>query len=77
MANPLFSRQNPPAPVGGGIFGAMFNRMYQNNPQFRDFANSMKGLSEDEMISKCGVDPNQVRNAVSNPSDFFMKNGMM
>lgn len=77
MANPLFEQKNEGPAKNGGIFGMMFNRMYQNNPEFRDFANSMQGLSEQEMISKCGADPNAVEQAKKNPADFFARKGLL
>ena len=78
MPNPMFENRQPQSPAkGGGIFAAMFNRMYNSNPAFRDFANSMKGLSEDEMIRKCGADPAEVNRAKQDPTSFLMGKGMM
>ena len=78
MPNPMFEGSQQQAPAqGGGIFGAMFNRMYNSNPAFRDFANSMKGLSEEEMIRKCGADPSQVEQAKKDPASFLVQRGLM
>lgn len=77
MANPIFESPNQGPVQGGGIFGMMFNRMYKSNPAFRDFANSMKGMSESEMCNKCGVDPSVVQEAKNNPEKFFTQMGML
>lgn len=71
MSNPLFNNQ--PQPGNQGIFnlikqlkggGAqdMFNQMYQTNPQFRDFANSMKGKTPEQAFQEKGFDFNSFRN---------------
>ena len=57
MPNPLFENQGQSSPVkGGGIFGLLFNRMYQGNPQFRDFANSVKGKTPEQAFREHGLD---------------------
>lgn len=71
MSNPLFETQ--PQPGNQGIFGLikqlqgggaeqMFNQMYRSNPQFRDFANSMKGKTPQEAFQKNGFDYNSFKN---------------
>lgn len=78
MANPMFQNPGTNGPAqNGGIFGMLFNRMYNSNPEFRDFANSMKGLSEEEMIRKCGVDPEEVEKAKKDPNGFLSQRGLM
>ena len=78
MSNPMFDSRQSNAPAqGGGIFGAMFNRLYQSNPAFRDFANQMKGLNEAEMCQKCGVDPSQLAEAKKDPGKFLSEKGMI
>ena len=68
MPNPLF--ENQPQPGSQGIFGlikqlrgggadAMFQQMYQSNPQFRDFANSMKGKTPEQAFQERGFDFSQ------------------
>jgi hypothetical protein len=65
MPNPIF--ENQPQPGDQGIFGLvkqlkgggaeqMFNQMYQTNPQFRDFANSMKGKTPQQAFQERGFD---------------------
>ena len=68
--NPLF--QNDPKPGSGGIFGligqlkggnaqALYDRMYQSNPQFRDFANSMRGKTPEQAFQENGFDFSQFK----------------
>lgn len=70
MASPIFGNQ--PQPGNQGIFGlikqlrngdsqAIFNQMYESNPQFRDFANSMKGKTPEEAFKEKGFDYNQFK----------------
>ena len=70
MPNPLF--ENQPQPGNQGIFGlirqlrgggadAMFNQMYQSNPQFRDFANSMRGKTPEQAFRERGFDFDQIK----------------
>lgn len=40
----------------------LFNQMYSSNPQFREFADSMKGKTPEEAFKEYGIDYNQVRN---------------
>jgi len=74
MTNPLFNNQ--PQPGNQGIFGLMkqlkgggaqqmFNQMYQSNPQFRDFANSMKGKTPEQAFQERGFDFNSFRNMIN------------
>lgn len=71
MSNPLFDNQ--PQPGSQGIFGlikqlkangpqGIFDQMYQSNPQFRDFANSMKGKSPEQAFQEKGFDYSQFKN---------------
>ena len=70
MANPLFDNQ--PQPGNQGIFGlikqlrsggaqGMYDQMYQTNPQFRDFANSMRGKTPEQAFQERGFDFNQFK----------------
>lgn len=70
MANPIF--QNRPQQDNGGIFGLisqlrngnpqmMFDQMYQTNPEFRDFANSMRGKTPEQAFRENGLDYSQFR----------------
>lgn len=65
MPNPLFNNQ--PQSGSQGIFSLiqqlrgnnaqqLFDQMYQSNPQFRDFANSMKGKTPQEAFQEHGID---------------------
>lgn len=71
MPNPLF--ENQPRPGDQGIFGLLknkspeqiqliFNQMYKNNPEFRDFANSMKGKTPEQAFKEHGFDFNSFKN---------------
>lgn len=72
MANPLFQNQannskNPLADMINslktqGPSEAVFNSMYNNNPQFREFANTVRGKTPEEAFSQYGLDFNQFRN---------------
>ena len=73
MSNPLFNNQ--PQPGNQGIFGLMkqlkggnpqemFNQMYQTNPQFRDFANSVKGKTPEQAFQEKGFDFNSFKGKV-------------
>lgn len=39
-----------------------FNQMYQANPQFRQFADSMRGKTPEQAFRENGLDFNQFRN---------------
>ena len=39
-----------------GPSNAVFNQMYQNNPQFRNFANSVRGKTPEEAFRANGLD---------------------
>lgn len=80
MPNPLFEPQgNRRQPVtGGGIFGMVFNRIYQTNPAFWDFANSAQGKSIDDICREKGIDPRKVTGM--SPEEilqFLSKNGLV
>ena len=45
-----------------GPSNVLFNQMYQNNPQFRQFADSMRGKSPEQAFQERGLDFNQFRN---------------
>ena len=74
MPNPLFNNQ--PQPGDQGIFGLikqlksgnaeqLFNQMYQTNPQFRDFANSMKGKTPEQAFQEKGFDFKSFKTIIS------------
>ena len=43
----------------------MFDQMYQTNPQFRDFANSMKGKSPEQAFQERGFDFNSFKGMIN------------
>ena len=45
-----------------GPSNILFNQMYQNNPQFRQFADSMNGKTPEQAFRENGLDFNQFRN---------------
>lgn len=45
-----------------GPSNVLFSQMYQNNPQFRQFADSMKGKTPDQAFRENGLDFNQFKN---------------
>lgn len=56
---------NPPMNQGGPgniIQRMIFNRMYQNNPQFRQFADSMQGKTPEQAFQEQGLDYSQFQN---------------
>lgn len=40
---------------------ALYQQMYQTNPQFRSFANSMRGKTPEQAFRENGLDYSQVR----------------
>lgn len=40
----------------------IFNRMYQSNPQFRQFADSMRGKTPEQAFQEQGLDYSQFQN---------------
>ena len=78
MTSPIFNKGRNGNRGEGGIFGLVYNRLYQSNPQFRDFANSAKGKSIDEVCSQYGVDPSKL-SGMSNDDmiDVMAKNGLI
>ena len=45
-----------------GPSSVLFNQMYQSNPQFRQFADSMRGKTPDQAFRENGLDFNQFKN---------------
>lgn len=77
MASPLMRPRNPipqqpmgqpsqPMPAGQGngnlIERMLFNKMYQGNPQFRQFADSVRGMSPEQAFQQQGLDYSQYQN---------------
>ena len=70
MPNPIFEGQEKPGNMGifgliknlrGGNPKQMFDQMYQSNPQFRDFANSMRGKTPEQAFKENGFDYDSFR----------------
>jgi len=71
MGNPLFQQNKNAGNNPLGILGqlksmgpsdAVFNRMYNSNPNFRQFADSVRGMSPEEAFRQNGLDFSQFRN---------------
>ncbi len=70
MANMLFNRNNQNnAPLvqlqqirQQGPSNVLFNQMYQNNPQFKQFADSMRGKTPEQAFQENGLDFNRFKN---------------
>lgn len=62
---------------GGGLTGVIFNKMYSSNPEFRDFADSIKDKSLDQVCSERGIDKGQVADAMKNPAEFLSQRGFL
>lgn len=45
----------------GGNPQALFNNMMQNNPQFKQFAQSMQGKTPEEAFKQYGLDFNEIK----------------
>ena len=54
----------PPVNNGRGniIQQMIFNKMYQSNPQFRQFADSMRGKTPEQAFQEQGLDYSQYQN---------------
>ena len=46
----------------------IFEKLYQSNPQFREFANSVKNMSPEQSFRDRGLDYNQYKNIDPNQS---------
>ena len=63
MANVLLNRSNSSNSMNSliqglksnGPSGALFNQMYNSNPQFKQFADSVRGKSPEEAFSQAGL----------------------
>ena len=69
MANPMPNQpmgQGMGGPINNGPMNAMqqmiFNGLYNSNPQFRQFADSMRGKTPEQAFQEQGLDYNQYRN---------------
>lgn len=70
MANMLFNRNNQNnTPLvqlqqlrQQGPSNVLFNKMYNSNPQFKQFADSMQGKTPEQAFSENGLDFNRFKN---------------
>lgn len=58
--NSIFSMVNDLKAKGSS--NAVFNQMYQNNPNFRQFADQVRNMTPEQAFSHYGLDFNQFRN---------------
>ena len=69
MGNILFQGKQKPTTLldqlnqikSQGPSSALYDRMYSTNPQFRAFADSMKGKTPEQAFSEHGLDFNRFR----------------
>lgn len=62
MSRAQMGQQMPtfnPMAVPVGMRNTIFNQMYNTNPQFREFANSLSGMSPQQGFAKYGLDSAQ------------------
>lgn len=69
LRNPMPTPQGPapsnPQQLGGPanfMQRMIFNKLYQSNPQFRAFADSMRGQNPQQAFQERGLDYNQFQN---------------
>jgi len=66
------------APINGGPMAMMqqmiFNKLYQGNPQFREFADSMQGKTPEQAFQENGLNYSQYQNI--DPSQIGRMLGM-
>lgn len=66
MPGPINQPMNQPVNQGGGpgniLQRMIFNRMYQSNPQFKQFADSMQGKTPEQAFQEQGLDYSQFQN---------------
>lgn len=69
LRNPMPMPQGPgpsnPQQLGGPanfMQQMIFNKLYQSNPQFRAFADSMRGQNPQQAFQERGLDYNQFQN---------------
>ena len=62
MPGPTNPHMNQSGGPGDMIQRMIFNRMYQSNPQFRQFADSMQGKTPEQAFQEQGLDYSQFQN---------------
>lgn len=58
--NSIFNLINQAKSLGPS--GTVFNQLYNNNPQFKQFADSMQGKTPEQAFSEHGLDYNRFKN---------------
>ena len=62
VQNSMPGPTNAPTGPGNFIQRMIFNKMYQSNPQFRQFADSMQGKTPEQAFREQGLDYSQYQN---------------
>ncbi len=62
MPGPINQPMNQGGGLGNLLQNMIFNRMYQNNPKFRQFADSMQGKTPEQAFQEHGLDYSQFQN---------------
>lgn len=64
--NSMPIQTNQPQGPSGMLQSLIFNSLYQRNPQFRQFADSMRGKTPEQAFQEQGLDYNQYRDMDAN-----------
>lgn len=62
MPGPINQPQQMQNGLGGILQNMIFNRLYQSNPQFKNFADSMQGKTPEQAFQEQGLDYSQFQN---------------
>lgn len=64
VPNSMPGQINPQQASGplGFMQNMIFNRLYNSNPQFKQFADSMQGMTPEQAFQQQGLDYNQYKN---------------
>lgn len=62
MPGPINPQMNQGGGPGNLIQRMIFNSLYQSNPKFREFANSMQGKTPEQAFQEQGLDYSQFQN---------------
>lgn len=66
MPGPINQPQQMQNGPGGILQNFIFNKLYQSNPQFKSFADSMQGKTPEQAFQECGLDYSQFQNISPN-----------
>lgn len=64
QGNSILGAVNQLRAMANGDPQALFDSMYQGNPQFRQFADSMQGKTPEQAFNEHGLDFGQVRDLI-------------